>query len=175
MRNIETYRDEGVAMHPASPARQSPLYESPWFWVYLFATAALAILLLANAKITGRQAQLERNMQARQRAAQVRAGETPTVPLSPPDKPQIGLAPLYALLTILLLVGWVGLWYTRLRHRTAHSVPRQTPPSPTLVPETNRPPDEPVDCISPNAQQRSQSAAEVAPQICDPPSMRSST
>ncbi len=94
-------------------SRRSSLGESPWFWLYLFATVALIVLLVNRPKIVSRQVQLERNLQARQRAAQVVAGQKPTAPLSEENAPQISLVPLYVLLAVLVLTGWIGLVRSR--------------------------------------------------------------
>ncbi|GIW93733.1 MAG: hypothetical protein KatS3mg110_1774 [Pirellulaceae bacterium] len=96
-----------------------PLSDSPWFWVYLFATGALVVLLLAGPRVISRQVQLERNLQARQRAAQVVAGQQPRTPLSEEGHPQISLTPLYVVLAGLVAVGWIGLWWSRHRLRYA--------------------------------------------------------
>lgn len=103
-------------MAAAKPSvRLPPMSESPWFWLYLFAAAGLVALVLAGPRYIARQVQLERNLQGHQRAVQVRAGQAPQAPLTPEGRPQIQLTPLYAILAVLLLLGWVGLWYSRFR------------------------------------------------------------
>jgi hypothetical protein len=55
---------------------QSPLTDSPWFWVMVFSAMALAALLAIGPKYGGRQARLERQYQARQRIAAERAASS---------------------------------------------------------------------------------------------------
>jgi hypothetical protein len=52
---------------------QSPVTDSPWFWVLIFSGMALAALLAIGPKYGGRQARLERQYQARERIAAERA------------------------------------------------------------------------------------------------------
>ena len=68
--------------------------DSPWFWVCLFATAALIGLAAIGPKYAKRQAQIEREFQGRQRAAQNVQGQTPSVALSTPEQTLITLRPL---------------------------------------------------------------------------------
>ncbi|MEX2306301.1 MAG: hypothetical protein WD738_01835 [Pirellulales bacterium] len=52
---------------------RSPITDSPWFWVLIFAGMALAALLAIGPKYGGRQARLELQYQARERIAAERA------------------------------------------------------------------------------------------------------
>jgi hypothetical protein len=88
-----------------SPPKKSVL-DSPWYWLYVFSAAALAALFLAGPRYAQRQAQLERNYQARQRAVQHRVGEAPSTPLSEPSRTHIPLWPLFGVLSVLLLIAW---------------------------------------------------------------------
>ncbi|MBM3998267.1 MAG: hypothetical protein FJ297_01785 [Planctomycetes bacterium] len=128
----------GNAPKPCS----APITDSPWFWLYLFATAGLAALMLMEPRIASRQSQIERNMQGRTRAARVRAGETPSTPLSDPARPVLTLKPLHALLAALLVVAWAGL-FARRRARCHSAEPpaaRVGPPS-HAIPERDAFPD----------------------------------
>jgi hypothetical protein len=119
-------------MDAARPSRPS-ITDSPWYWLYLFATAGLLALLLIGPKFTARQAQLERNYQGRQRALQHRAGEAPHTPLSTPKDTAIRLGPLYTVLLVLLLAGWSGLWLRHVRQKktSLYAAPEMVPaPSP---------------------------------------------
>jgi Na+/proline symporter len=98
-----------------------PITDSPWYWLYLFATFALVALFVMSPKFYARQAQIERNSQARQRAVQQRVGEEPSAPLSDEAHTTISLWPLYTIMSMLLLAGWIGLWH---RHRS-NSLPVQ--------------------------------------------------
>ena len=73
------------------------------------------MLVAMDAKYAQRQAQIERQYQGRTRAAQQRAGETPSTPLSTRYQTQITLKALYPVLAMLVLAGWTLFWWTRLR------------------------------------------------------------
>ncbi len=93
----------------------SKLTDSPWFWAYLFAAAALVALFLAGPRYLDRQGQLERQFSARQTAGQVVSGRDGPVPPSTGDQLIITLRPLYAIAAVILVVGSLGLWYYRFR------------------------------------------------------------
>jgi hypothetical protein len=112
-----------------STDRKSVL-DSPWYWVYLFSAAALAALFLAGPRYAARQAQLERNYQARQRAVQQRVGETPSTPLSDTGRTSIPLWPLFAVLSLLLMMAWWQLWRKKLPRVATDEPPPPTPQSP---------------------------------------------
>ncbi|MEW4453911.1 hypothetical protein AB1L30_14650 [Bremerella sp. JC817] len=100
---------------PLSPQRE-PITDSPWFWLYLFATVALILLVFFRGKLDIRQANIERQHQARQIANQ--ASGTPdaeNVAVSSPGNTLIGLNYLFAILGILVSIGWGRLWYLRFR------------------------------------------------------------
>ncbi len=80
------------------------------FWIYVFATAGLAALLIMGPRFQERQSQIERNYQGRVRANQRAAGEELTGQLSTPGATIITLAPLYALLVVVLLGAWYFMW-----------------------------------------------------------------
>ena len=105
-----------------------PVTDSPWFWICLFGTFGLVMLVAMDAKYAQRQAQIERQYQGRTRAAQQRAGETPSTPMSTRHQTQITLKPLYPVLAMFVLAGWILFWWARLRPGmiSSHSI-RKTP------------------------------------------------
>jgi hypothetical protein len=94
--------------------------DSPWFWVCLFAAAGLIGLALISSKYGKRQAQIEREFQGRQRAAQNVQGQSPNVPLSTPDQTLIPLWPLALALSSLIPIAFFIL-YRRQSIRNARS------------------------------------------------------
>jgi len=94
--------------------------DSPWFWAYLFGTAALIALFFAGGKFGTRQAQIEREYQARTRAAQQLNGQAPSVQLSTPERTLVTLQPLWYLLAVVTVIGWICFWRS---HRAATSSP----------------------------------------------------
>ena len=92
-----------------------PLSDSPWFWLYTFATFGLVLLVIISPKFDARRVQQERQYQGRARALQQRMGEEPDVPLSTTGHTWLTLRPLYVLLGGLVTVGWVTLWWKRWR------------------------------------------------------------
>jgi len=105
-----------------SSTKRPPLTDSPWYWLYVFATAGLVALVLMGPKYAARQSQLEQNYQGHQRANQHRVGLDPDTPLSSQEHTYIQLWPLYLVLFGLLAAGWVGLWWRRF-HRPATTLP----------------------------------------------------
>lgn len=103
-------------MSEHSTPQQEPITDSPWFWLYLFATFALILLIAFQWKLDVRQANIERQHQARQLANQPDeiATEEP-VTVSSPGNTLIGWNYLVAVLAVLVAVGWVRLWYVRFR------------------------------------------------------------
>lgn len=105
-------------MSDQSTSTRRSLTESPWYWIYLFASAGLIALMLAGPKFAARQAQIERKSQGRQRAVAQQAGREPVTPLSEAGSTRIDLRPLYYLLSLLLVVTF-GHWvWSRRRHPT---------------------------------------------------------
>lgn len=104
-------------MSESSTPQQEPITDSPWFWLYLFATVALILLIVFQGKLNIRQANIERQHQARQIANQPDevASETPVV-VSSPGNTLIGWNYLVAVLGLLVAVGWIRLWYVRFRN-----------------------------------------------------------
>lgn len=97
----------------ADPPSRPSLTDSPWFWAYVFGAAALVALFAANTKFGPRQAQIEREYQARTRAAQKMNGQEPTLQLSTPQNTLITLGPLWIVLTMITIGGWFFFWRSR--------------------------------------------------------------
>jgi hypothetical protein len=87
-----------------------PATDSPWFWVCMFATAALVALAAIGPKYTLRQAQIEREFQGRQRAAQNVQGQAPSGQLSTPQQTLITLRPLFYAFAALISIAWFLFW-----------------------------------------------------------------
>jgi hypothetical protein len=102
-------------------ARGRPLNDSPWFWTYLFATAALIALLLISHKYSLRQAQIEREYQGLQRTVQAKSGQQPSVELSSAERTLITLRPLFIGLTTMTVLAYIVFLLTC--RRTVRSVP----------------------------------------------------
>jgi len=98
-------------------AAPRPLTDSPWFWVYLFGTAALIALALISPKFGPRQAQIEREYQGRTRAAQNLNGVEPDLAMSSAERTLITLRPLFLALAGVTSLGWIVFWWTRRMHR----------------------------------------------------------
>jgi len=103
------------------PSAAPSVSESPWFWAYLFTTAALIALALIAPKFAARQAQIEREFQGRQRAAQKISGQSPTVPISTVQRTLISLRPLFFGLAAITTVAWIIFYRTRMLARSADS------------------------------------------------------
>jgi hypothetical protein len=98
-------------------AVERPITDSPWFWVYLFATAALIALALMGPKYAARQAQIEREFQGRQRAAQSAAGQEPSGEVSTAEKTLITLQPLFLTLAAITVASWIVFWRRHMTER----------------------------------------------------------
>jgi hypothetical protein len=92
---------------------RAPITDSPWFWAYLFGAAALIALALLAPKYGPRQAQLEREFQGRQRAAQNLNGQEPSIAMSSAERTLVSLRPLMFALAAATLVAWFIFWRTR--------------------------------------------------------------
>ena len=101
---------------PTSPRKspESRLTDSPWFWAYIFSTAALIALALAAPKYSSRQTQLERRFLARQEGGQTIKGSDGQS-IEPPTKDNLilRLGPLFVICGALLMVAWSRFWWTR--------------------------------------------------------------
>jgi hypothetical protein len=92
------------------PAAPRPITDSPWFWAYLFCTAALIALAVIGPKYALRQAHIEREFQGRQRAAENLSGREPSVGLSSSGTTLITLQPLFFALAAITTVAWIVFW-----------------------------------------------------------------
>ena len=95
------------------------ILESPWYWIYAFAAVGLALLLLIQPKFAQRQANQEKQHQARQRAHQIEQGKTPTVELSTAENRIVELKPLFIFLIVLMLAAWIVTWRTHFYRRSS--------------------------------------------------------
>jgi hypothetical protein len=102
--------------NPQSESRnpQSPITDSPWFWVLVFSLMALLALLAIGPKYGRRQTRLELQYQARERIAERRATENkPEVAARIDDQtggrefasPGDNLIPLWPLAAVLVLIA----------------------------------------------------------------------
>lgn len=92
------------------------LSDTPWFWVYVFATAALAALLLIGPKYQQRQPQLERQYRARVASRQTTEVPGAIAATQSPANPFIRLSPLTSLLAV-VAVSFGGYLAVQLWHR----------------------------------------------------------
>ena len=104
-----------------------PVSDSPWFWVYLFATAGLIALLLADHKFDHRQSEIEREFSARQSYGHVLSSEDGPIAPPTPGNQHLTLRPLYMIMSIVLVVGWTTFYLKRMswRSNSATQVSRQ--------------------------------------------------
>jgi hypothetical protein len=72
VRGPPTIMSNSSTDNPRSAIRnpQSPVTDSPWFWVLAFSLMGLLALVVIGGKYSRRQANIERNYQARERVAQ---------------------------------------------------------------------------------------------------------
>jgi hypothetical protein len=98
--------------------------DSVWFWAYLFGTAALVALALVGPKYSQRQAQIEREFQGRQRAAQILNGQEPSVEMSSIGRTLITLRPLFLGLAAVTVAAWVIFWRKHIaaNHKQTESI-----------------------------------------------------
>jgi hypothetical protein len=118
-------------MHSA----RRPITDSPWFWVYLFATAALIALAFISPKYGARQAQIEREFQGRQRAAQQAQGAEPSGDLSNAERTLITLRPLFLALAAITIAAWIVFWRIHMFQQRHSSTPQSAICNPHSAPE----------------------------------------
>ena len=107
-------------MTSQQPEQRPALTDSPWFWAYIFATAALIALALAAPKYQIRQTQLERQFMARQEGGQtIKGTDGKSIDTPSGENLIVRLGPLCIIVAGLLVVAWSRFWWTRL-------FPRQT-------------------------------------------------
>jgi hypothetical protein len=109
-----------------SSATRSPVTDSPWLWLLLFSLFGLIVLAVMSRKYDRRQANIERNYQARSRVAErltaennsqsakrIAEAEAPRAYAAPGDK----LIPLWPLAILLGLISAVAAEMLRRRFR----------------------------------------------------------
>ena len=105
---------------------QAPLSDTPWFWVLLFAIVGLLALVAMSPKYGRRQANIERQYQARERVAErVTAENNPDASARIDDldarRPYVTtsekLIPIWPLAVLLALVSLVAALMLVRRHR----------------------------------------------------------
>ena len=90
------------------------LTDSPWFWAYIFAAAALIALAVAAPKYSSRQTQLERRFLARQEGGQtIKGADGQSIAPPTEDNLILRLGPLFIICGSLLVVAWSRFWWTR--------------------------------------------------------------
>ena len=100
-----------------SSAVQSRVSDSPWFWVTLFCSAALAVLVVARGQVAQRQAIIERQNQGRQRAAEMAATGEAVTEMSTPENTVITIDGLIVVLAVILLISGNMYWLWRRANR----------------------------------------------------------
>jgi len=100
-----------------STATRPPLTDSPWFWLYVFATAGVLSLVLIGPKFGARQSQLDRQFEGRRHITQLPADVPGQRPYSSAVVREQSLRPLYVILTVAVLGGWLLLWWQRYSSR----------------------------------------------------------
>ena len=114
---------EPSASNVRGTAQRPPLTDSPWFWGYIFTTAALIALALAAPKYYSRQTQQKRQFLARQEGGQTIKGADGKS-IEPPNKDNLilRLGPLFMICSALLLVAWSRFWWTRFDKKVENKV-----------------------------------------------------
>ncbi|MEZ6101983.1 MAG: hypothetical protein R3E01_23865 [Pirellulaceae bacterium] len=97
------------------PGKRPAITDSPWFWASLFCWGAIVALLLAEPRFRGRQAQIERQYQARQRSGQTVSPNGQYEPISAPGATIFNLRPLLIAVASLMFVSWVVFWWYHMR------------------------------------------------------------
>jgi len=100
-------------MAASTTETRPPITDSPWFWVYMFATAALALLMVSKPKLQYRQAWLERQHQAREFSHRLAEGQAIEGELIQPETTHIRIEYFFYLLAGVLILAWGRLWYSR--------------------------------------------------------------
>ena len=96
------------------PDEKRRLTDSPWFWGYIFSTAALIGLALAAPKYRLRQTQLERRFLARQEGGQtIKGSDGATIEQPTGNNLILRLGPLFLIVGSLLVVAWSRFWWSR--------------------------------------------------------------
>ena len=113
--------------------KSSSATDSPWFWLYLFATAALIGIILIKPKFETRQSNIESKAIARISTLEAQNAESDLdkeAPPKPDSAPRSSsrtttVNGLIALFSILLCVGWIVFWLQN-RRENAKQAESQT-------------------------------------------------
>jgi len=104
--------------HHGGRSERPPATDSPWFWVYLFATVGLAFLLVMLPKIERRQAQIEGKYHALEGTLPESSHVHDELPMGyERQQTVVTLRALVVVVAVLIVLGWIGFWYQRLRRR----------------------------------------------------------
>jgi hypothetical protein len=118
------------------PNPKLPVTDSPWFWLLVFSSMALAALLAIGGKYGQRQARMERQYQARERVATGARGDEAVAstedgaarrPYATPDVTLIPLWPLKVIFAAIAAVAAVMLFWGRGRGRPGSLVSENGP------------------------------------------------
>ncbi len=112
---------------------RKPITDSPWFWIYLFCTVGLVLLVVSERKLVDMMVSDANKAEGRQRAWQQRSEEKQAAMMefafvqeSKERTARNTLRVLYVNLAVILAVAWVILWYRRFRRRQQHEpAPKQ--------------------------------------------------
>jgi hypothetical protein len=99
-----------------------PASDSPWFWAYIFSTSALIALFLASFKFGHRQAQIERQFQARQPSGPAGEIAESESRFSSPGQTIVSLQPLVFIAAAIQLIAWGLFWWNRFRSASAGDI-----------------------------------------------------
>jgi hypothetical protein len=119
------------AQHEPKRRPSTPLSDSPWFWLALFVTGALAAIVVIGPKHAYRQARLERMNDTREEIRRRAAGEVTEAEkaadhqLAAHEARQYTLGPLTAALAILLAVAAIVAGVTGYLRADARRAERQ--------------------------------------------------
>jgi len=106
-------------IHPEPPASVT---ESPWFWVMLFSLAGLAAVFTVGPKFERREAGIEQNFHARERALGREAFDKPSDDAAPqpaPWRPIFTLGPIAAILICIAVVAMFNVFRLQKRRLNA--------------------------------------------------------
>jgi len=104
-----------------STEQQSPIADSPWFWVLLFSLMGIMAVAAISGQYGKRQARLERQYQARERIRDEAVGDPARPDYSTAEKTLIPLWPLAVVLggVAVLATVMLGREHVRRRHERA--------------------------------------------------------
>ena len=104
-------------MNVTKGSGRKSIFESPFYWIYVFSTAGLIGLVLLGPKFLERQVQEERSFQGRERVKQAVAGHVPSTEMSTIENSWFRLQPLAWVLSVVLIGSWFVVWWQFFRRR----------------------------------------------------------